>query len=72
MMVEKGHYRMSLSITGTSREDCIAQIQRQFPTSDVLATKMEVIKAVYGCPGFTGGLQGAKEYVEKFLPKFNY
>lgn len=72
MIVEKGGFRMSLSITGKSREDCIAQIQRQFPTPGVIATKLEVVKAVYTAPGFTGGLQGAKEHVEKVLPKFDY
>lgn len=70
MIVEKGGFRMSLSITGNSREDCIAQILRQFATvSPQIVGKLEVVKAVREAPGFSGGLMDAKAYVERVLPQ---
>ena len=69
MIREKGGFRMNLSITGKSREDCIAQILRQFgPSPSRMVGKLEVVKLVRNAPGYTGGLMDAKLYVEKELP----
>ena len=71
MLREKGQYRMNLSITGNSREDCVAQIQREFgikPPKQAVS-KLDVVRVVRNAPGFSGGLMDAKLYVEKELPQ---
>ena len=71
MIREKGGYRMNLSISGNSREDCVAQIQREFGIKlpQQVVSKLDVVKAVRDAPGFEGGLIGAKRYVEQALPQ---
>jgi hypothetical protein len=70
MLREKGCFRMNLSITGKSREDCIAQIQREFgPPPSRTVNKLQAVKLVRDAPGFNGGLLDAKRYVEQELPQ---
>ena len=71
MLREKGQYRMNLSISGVSREDCLAQLRHQFgmdPPKQAVS-KLAVVKLVRYAPGFEGGLIDAKEYVERELPQ---
>jgi hypothetical protein len=83
MLREKGQYRMNLSITGSSREDCVKQLGRNFfpqgevpyiPPQKVALSKLELVKAVHNYSrelGQEGGLIEAKRFVERNYPQFD-
>ena len=79
MICEKGGYRMTVTVTGTGREDCIAQVNREYVVrrlhidepqnpKRVSLSKLELVKLIRHCGDANESLLEAKKYVEKVFP----
>ena len=86
MIVEKGHFRMNLSITGRNREECIAQIRQEYCPPQPLVkdgpktvdfSKLDLCRTLKAFINDENAKRGgyslleAKLFVEKNFPQLN-
>ena len=83
MIVEKGGYRMNLSVSGRSRDDCVVQLKREFFPQQVALqqikdegpkkvslSKLDLVKLVHNYSGEKGSIE-AKRFIENNYPQFD-